>query len=328
MREWFLRSAAVLDSFPRSAAVLTAAISILSMVTGIGSWTHSSLTQMLAWYGAFLPLVISLAILLFSNWLWEYPAEYIKGTWGRWEAHRDLSRIAKDLAVLETWRLGGRIGVSAFLLLFWTSVVIMTTFGVLFLFSGFSAFTRTHHDSFFRSEWETAFNIFVIILILSWSGYGALLALYRHQHPAPICPPVTPVPVWRKDRRKNKRKENGEEIFFLTLFREACPEAIQPARVPWNSLLFTIPEFCWYFYRCSGGQFHLPLAASVSIEILGAGSVFVSLWWLIPWSLKTTKALLHPERISCCAYMPILHLRDMAERVMAKIASSDYPPIP
>ena len=93
-----------MSSFPPRCTILgQLALGAWLILAGTGNWAHAHSAQVLSWYSAFLPLLVFLAILFFSDWL----GEYVMGSWGVWEARRDLSRLAEGLAVLETWRLGG-----------------------------------------------------------------------------------------------------------------------------------------------------------------------------------------------------------------------------
>ncbi|MDD2746393.1 MAG: hypothetical protein WCY91_02140 [Acidithiobacillus sp.] len=302
-----------MSSFPLRCTILgQLALGAWLILVGIGNWAHAHSAQVLSWYIAFLPLLVFLAILFFSDWL----GEYVMGSWGIWEARRDLSRLADDLAVLEAWRLGGGLGVRVFLVLFWLGIFALAAFGILFLFSGVFAFTGTHAP-WLHSTVETVLNIFLACLILIWSGYAAFLLFYRRKYPGPPIPAdsepkVASLSAWRKERLLRNKEE---AIAFLALFHEACPEVAKPRGFPWKILLFTIPEFCWHFYRWTGGEVSLPQAASASIGLFGAGMVFFSLWRMVPWALAQTSALLHPERVSCCKYLPILRLRELAEKL-------------
>jgi len=296
----------------RFAVAISIALSVGWILADIGKGLHADSAQILSWYAGFLPLWLYVDILLFSSWLGECLME----SWGLWQARRDLSLVAKDLAILESWRLGGEHGVRLFLFLFWASIGVFSGFGLLFFVSGVSAFLRAY-PSWIIFPLGYALDTGLAFLLPGWAGYGAFLLWHRRRHPVPPIPEdgrpkVASLSAWRKEQLLHNKEE---AIAFLAWFHEACPEFVRPKAFPWKILLFTLPEFSWHFYLWAGGQARLPLAASAAIGLLGAGAVALSLWRLIPWSIAESRAILHPEDVSCCRYLPVLRLRDLAERL-------------
>lgn len=290
------------------------------MLVGVGRWDHAGLSQIERWYSALLPWLAYLAILLFSDWI----GGTIMGSWGLWAARRDLVRLMQDLAVLETWRLGGWYGARFFLFLFWTSLLALAVYGALFLCSGILAVVEAVPQIsadfvLLPAKWGNVLNGFVGSLVLLWLGYGVFLRVWRLRYPLPPIPDdgVPKVPSLIHWQKRQLLQTYEEAIAFLSLFREACPEFSTPKGLPWKVLLFSLPEFSWHFYRWSGGQMDMPMAASASIGLLGAASVFLSLWWLVPWSFAQTKGILRPDRISPCSYLPVLQLRRLAQRLIS-----------
>ncbi|MGE4269150.1 MAG: hypothetical protein AB7E44_02515 [Acidithiobacillus sp.] len=303
-------SLGILDS--RSGILGFLAVGSMLLLVGIGHWMRADFPQVLAGYSAILPLLAFLSILFSLDWF----GETIVGSWGIWQARRDLFLLQQDLAALEQWRFGGRTGVLAFLMLFWASIAALAIFGFFFFFMTTCTLLRRH--SAWLGTGEEMLDYSVLCLVLFWMIYAGFLLVWRSRHrfppiPEEAVPGFASVFAWRKNRLL---RDSEEAVAFLSLFQNACPEFLQPRGFPWKLLLFSLPGFCWHFYRWAGGQFSLPLAATATIGWFGAGAVLLSLWWLFPWSTAQTRALLHPERVSPCSYWPILRLRQLAQQIL------------
>ncbi|WP_423856076.1 hypothetical protein HHS34_005505 [Acidithiobacillus montserratensis] len=304
-------------SSPISRLALFLLLLVWSAMFMVGSAHFAGITaaQALALYGAILPWLTVIAILLFRDWLWEY----IVGTWGIWEARKDLRLLAHDLSIVETWRMGGRMGIRAFLALFFLTVAVVAGFGVAFLTASVQILLKQNPPSL---DWNHGIsNILVFVLLPSWVLYGTYLLFWRWKFPRPnlpqeAIPAVASIAAWQKQGYLNNKEE---AVAFLSLLQTACPEFTSPRSFPWKVLFFSLPAFSWHFYLWAGGQTAFPLAVSASIGLLGAASVFILLWWLVPWTIAQTRSLLAPEQTPVCRYPPIIRLWQLAES-LARIA--------
>lgn len=301
----------------RLASFLLLLVGSAMIMIGAAHFARITAAQALACYSAVLPWLATIAILLLFDWIWEY----VMGTWGIWEARTDLRLLAHDLSVVETWRMGGRMGSSGFLILFWLTIGMLAVFGCLFLANGI---TIMLHLGPTVQSWQDDISAFLVYGIFPlWALYGVYLRYWRWKHPRPALskasiPAVPSVEIWRKQKLL---EGSSEAIAFLALFQSACPEFTRPKPFPWKIVVFSLPAFSWHFYLWAGGMWNPPDVASISLDLLGCASLFWSMGWLLPWTISQTRSLLHPETVSVCRYLPLLRLRDQAVTL-----AQSYPP--
>lgn len=163
----------------RTVSLLLLCIGSLLVISGTGHFWGADVWQVLACYSAVLPWLATIAILFLFNWIWEY----VMGAWGIWEARKDLRLLAHDLSVVETWRMGGRMGSLGFLVLFWLTIGIVAAFGCLFLANGI---TIMLHPGPTVQSWQDGISAFLAYGIFPlWAMYCVYLHYWRWKHPRP-----------------------------------------------------------------------------------------------------------------------------------------------